>query len=221
MSDGRAVATSSTPPLKISSEGLLAFLRKRYHDEVPAIWSEQLARYTELLYRWNSRISLTAIPVEEFIELHLAECLLAADKIPLDAMRVLDFGSGTGLPGIPIQIARPELRVTLAESQKKKAAFLREAVRELGLNAKVHAGRVESMRLSEKFDLVALRAVDAMRDALSIARSRIEPGGRILIFTSEGQYNAILSKISEFEWQEPELIPNTKQRILLFGIARG
>ena len=93
----------------------------------------------------------------------------------------MDLGSGAGLPGIPIQIARAELRVTLAESQKKKAAFLREVVRELDLGgASVYAGRVENMPSATVFDMVTLRAVDKMGEAMQAALPRIRPphGGR-------------------------------------------
>ena len=93
---------------------------------------------------------------------------------------MLDFGSGAGFPGIPIQIVRPELRVTLAESQKKKVHFLREVVRELGLTgASIHAGRVEEMPASAVFDLVTLRAVDKMGEAMQAAIPRIRPFARL------------------------------------------
>ena len=122
-------------------------------------------------------MNLTAVrDPDVLVRLHLAECLRAAQRIPGGVETVLDFGSGAGIPGIPIQIACPELRVTLAESQKKKAAFLREVVRELGLGgASVHAGRVENMPLSTVFDMVTLRAVDKMGEAMQAAIPRIQP----------------------------------------------
>jgi 16S rRNA (guanine527-N7)-methyltransferase len=202
----------------VAPERLESLLRTRYPHQVRDIWTEKLAKYANLLYRWNSKVSMTSIPIEEFVELHIAECLLAARKIPKGAVRVLDFGSGTGLPGIPIQIARPELQVILAESQKKKASFLREAVRELGLcDTEVYVGRVEDMPDSQKFDLVALRAVDGMRGALSAAKLRIVRGGSCLVFTSRARENEVHSILPTLAWCPAELVPHTDQRILLLG----
>ena len=86
---------------------------------------------------------------------------------------MLDFGSGAGFPGIPISLCRPEIQVTLAESQGKKAAFLQEAVRVLGLAAKVHAGRAETA--ATRFDCVVLRAVDRMELAVQVASGLVGP----------------------------------------------
>ncbi len=92
---------------------------------------------------------------------------------------LLDLGSGAGFPGLPIQLARPSLRVTLAESQNKKASFLREVVRTLDLPTEVWADRVERMPEGRLFDVVALRAVDNPAVALELARLRLAPGGVI------------------------------------------
>ena len=73
---------------------------------------------------------------------------------------LLDFGSGAGFPGLPIALCRPEIAVTLAESQGKKSAYLREAVRVLGVTVMVHSARAEDLRTV--FDCVVLRAVDKM-----------------------------------------------------------
>jgi 16S rRNA (guanine527-N7)-methyltransferase len=81
---------------------------------------------------------------------------------------------------LPIQLLRPELRVTLAESQHKKASFLREAVRVLGLETEVWAGRAEV--LEEKFSVVTLRAVDNMEAAMAAARGLVEAGGWVVSF---------------------------------------
>jgi 16S rRNA (guanine527-N7)-methyltransferase len=98
---------------------------------------------------------------------------------------LLDFGSGGGFPGLPIQLLLPELRVTLAESQGKKASFLREAVRTLGLSTEVWAGRVEDMAAARVFDAVTLRAVDHMAAALVAARTRVAPGGLLVTLSAE------------------------------------
>src|SRR5882757_6584975 len=100
----------------------------------------RLATYGNLLLQWNARLSLTAIRDEaELVERHLMEGVFAAAHHP-EASAALDFGSGAGIPGIPIALCRASIHVTLAESQRKKAAFLQEALRRLGLRASVHAG---------------------------------------------------------------------------------
>ena len=139
-------------------------------------WSQiysQLALYLELILKWNTRINLTAIRApQEIVRRHFGESLFAGLHLgPCSSL--LDFGSGAGLPGIPIQLLRPDIPVTLAESRGRKAAFLREVVRALGLPTEVWAGRVESMPHSP-FDTVALRAVDEMDAAAAEAARRAE-----------------------------------------------
>ena len=105
----------------------------------------QLSNYLDLLLKWNARTNLTAIwEPEEIVRRHFGESLFAGRQVGA-AKTLLDFGSGAGFPGIPMQLLWPEMAVMLAESQGKKAAFLREAVRTLGLRSQVWAGRVEKM----------------------------------------------------------------------------
>jgi 16S rRNA (guanine527-N7)-methyltransferase len=149
----------------------------------------QLSTYLDLLLRWNERTNLTAIrEPEEIVRRHFGESLFAglhlASRVPHPAS-LLDFGSGAGFPGLPIQLLIPELRVTLAESQGKKASFLREAVRTLGLRTEVWDGRVEAMPPNRQFDVVTMRAVDRMEQALAAARLRVAPGGWLAILSSE------------------------------------
>ena len=94
---------------------------------------------------------------------------LASNSAPKS---LLDFGSGAGFPGLPIQLLLPELAVTLAEARQKKASFLHEVVRSLGLKTEIWADRVESMLPSRRFDVVTMRAVDEMRLAIPAAASR-------------------------------------------------
>ncbi|HTU50986.1 MAG TPA: 16S rRNA (guanine(527)-N(7))-methyltransferase RsmG [Acidobacteriaceae bacterium] len=197
---------------------------------LPAVAYPLLTRYLQLLTHWNQKMNLTAVRDKDIlVRLHVGECLRVAQRIPPEVETVLDFGSGGGLPGIPIQIARPELRVTLAESQKKKAVFLREAVRELGLSgALIHAGRVEEMPASVVFDLVTLRAVDKMADAMQATLPRIRRfdsarGGLCLVLTSRQEVAAVIASsldrtgFKNIEWAEPESIPATDQRVILLG----
>ncbi|HEY9127542.1 MAG TPA: 16S rRNA (guanine(527)-N(7))-methyltransferase RsmG, partial [Acidobacteriaceae bacterium] len=135
---------------------------------VPQELLPQLSAYLDLLVRWNARTNLTAIrDPEEMVRRHFGESLFAAQHLGSPAT-LLDLGSGAGFPGLPVALARPEIAVTLAESQGKKATFLREVVRTLGLkNVEVWAGRAEA--LPRTFHTVAMRAVDDMAVALAVA----------------------------------------------------
>ena len=139
----------------------------------PAAILPQLSDYLDLLLKWNARTNLTAIrQPEEIVQRHFGESLFTALHLG-NPDTLLDLGSGAGFPGLPIALLRPEMRVTLAESQGKKASFLREAVRALGVkNVEVWAARAETMQESLRFHTVTLRAVDDMASAIAAAAPR-------------------------------------------------
>lgn len=157
-------------------------------EGVPYALSERLisqfAAYLDLLVRWNSRTNLTAVRnPEQMVTRHLGESLFAGlclSPYLEQGAAVLDFGSGAGLPGIPIQILHPHIRVTLAESQGKKAAFLREVVRALELPSSVWSKRAELLPQEERFDVVMLRAVDNMENMREVGLGLLSPGGVLL-----------------------------------------
>jgi 16S rRNA (guanine527-N7)-methyltransferase len=178
---------------------------------------ERFELYLALLLKWNARTNLTSVrKPEEIVERHFAESIFAARRVPAEVKTLLDFGSGAGLPGIPIAICRPEMTVTLAESQGKKAAFLREAVRTLGVKAEVWAGRVEAMPEERVFDAVTLRAVDKMPAACRTAVGRLAEGGWIGIFATRATEEG-LRAISGIQWGEAAAIPGAEQAVLLEG----
>jgi 16S rRNA (guanine527-N7)-methyltransferase len=149
------------------------------------LWA-QLSVYLELLLKWNARTNLTAIrEPEEIVRRHFGESLFAGRQLGA-CKTLLDFGSGAGFPGVPIQLLRPEIKVTLAESQNKKATFLREVVRTLGLKTEVWAGRVEAMPPERRFEVVSMRAVDDIGVALREARGRVAAGGELMVLTTTG-----------------------------------
>ncbi len=149
--------------------------------------AEKFATYYELLEHWNSRLNLTAIrDPKGVLRRHFLECIFCALNLPKGIGTLLDYGSGAGFPGIPIALCRPEIRVTLAESQGKKASFLREVVRTLGIEADVHAGRVEKLPADRQFDAVTLRAVDKMAEAIAHATSRVAASGWLVVLASQG-----------------------------------
>ncbi|HVG28071.1 MAG TPA: 16S rRNA (guanine(527)-N(7))-methyltransferase RsmG [Acidobacteriaceae bacterium] len=141
----------------------------------------QLSAYLDLLVRWNARVSLTAIrSPEEMVERHFGESLFTGLRLQNrlePGAQILDYGSGAGFPGLPMQLLCPELRMTLAESQARKVAFLREAIRAVGATAEVWPRRVEEMPKDRRFSAVALRAVDRMETSLAVAEGRVGMGG--------------------------------------------
>ena len=171
------------------SEPAIASLLTPYLPQAPASILPQLSTYLDLLLKWNARTNLTAIrDPEEIVRRHFGESLFAGLHISAETKTLLDFGSGAGFPGLPIALLHPEIQVTLAESQNKKSTFLREAVRTLALsNVEVWPNRVETMAPTRLFNVVALRAVDDMAIALPAAKSRITPGGQLLLLTTANQ----------------------------------
>lgn len=178
----------------------------------------QFAAYLNLLVKWNARMNLTSVRAPgEIVGQHFAECLFAAEQIPKKTKTLLDYGSGAGLPGIPIAICRPQIAVTLAESQGKKAAFLREAVRTLALKAEVWAARVEQMPPERVFDAVTLRAVEKMPEACRTAVLRLAPGASIAVFATR-KTEPEIAAIDGIRWKPAVAIPGSQQRILMYGI---
>ena len=163
-------------------------------EQAGADLAKGMEAYLELLIRWNARTNLTAVRDREgILSLHLIECMACARILPADIGTLLDFGSGAGLPGIPIALCRPEIVVTLAESQGKKAAFLREAVRTIGFVASVHSGRAEL--ISTRFDCVILRAVDKMPQAIKAATGLVAPHGWLALMTTDSDLDHLKAGI--------------------------
>jgi 16S rRNA (guanine527-N7)-methyltransferase len=185
--------------------------------------ADKFGAYLSLLQRWNARVNLTAIRDEEgILARHFVESIACAQAIPVETVTVLDFGSGAGFPGIPIALCRPELKVTLAESQGKKAAFLSEAVRVLELTGgaghavKVHSGRAET--LGCLFDCVTLRAVDQMGLAVRAAVKLVRPGGWLVPMTTGAELESIQAVAGEcFTWNTPMSLPGGADRIVAMG----
>jgi 16S rRNA (guanine527-N7)-methyltransferase len=184
--------------------------------DLPAGACDKFRTYLELLTRWNQRLSLTAVrDPDQIIHRHFVECAFVAGHLPNDIADLLDYGSGAGLPGIPIAICRPEISVVLAEAHRKKASFLREVLRVLRVEAEVYDGRVEAMP-ERRFDAVTMRAVEAMELAIPLA---IERAKRYLVLlTTERAHLARGRAFQGLEWLEPISIPNTEQMVL--GIGR-
>jgi 16S rRNA (guanine527-N7)-methyltransferase len=174
--------------------------------------------YLSLFVRWSLKINLSAIRDEDAIlSRHFVESIACARALPAGIGTLLDFGSGGGLPGIPITICRPEIQVTLAESQGKKAAFLQEAARTLGIPVRVHAARAET--LTEKFDCVILRAVDKMTEAVSLGSGLVRTGGWLVLMTTgvELDRQTVAAGVG-FRWAAAVRLPGSADRLLALGM---
>ena len=140
-----------------------------------------LLAYLALLRRWNATYNLTAIrdPLQ-MVSLHLLDSLAMHPHVA-GLASLADLGTGPGLPGIPLALAHPGLRVTLVESNGKKARFLREAVRSLGLgNARVAESRAEALDEPGAHAAITARALATLPDIIAVGGHLVAPGGRLL-----------------------------------------
>ena len=139
-----------------------------------------LLQYLALLDRWNHTYNLTAVrDPREMVTRHLLDSL--AMHAFVEDGSLADLGTGPGLPGIPLAIAQPGLQVTLVESNGKKARFLREAVRTLGLgNARVAESRAEALDEPGAYDALTARALDTLAGIIKVGGHLLKPGGKLL-----------------------------------------
>lgn len=160
------------------------------------VLADPLLDYLALLVRWNRTYNLTAVrDPHEMVIKHLLDSLamhphldgIAAD--PATPARLADLGTGAGLPGIPLAIARPGLQVTLVESNGKKARFMREAIRQLGLrHVRVAESRIEALAEPGAHDAITARALATLPLIIELGGHLLRPGGRLLAM--KGAYPA-------------------------------
>lgn len=145
----------------------------------------KFSRYLDVLLAANEKMNLTRIDSREAAEAgHVGDALTLLPYLPRGAHRLADVGSGGGVPGIPLAIARPDAAVMLIESTRKKAAFLASAVAELGLsNVTISSRRAEQVGHSssrETFDVAVARAVAAMSFLAEWCLPLVKKGGKML-----------------------------------------
>ena len=144
----------------------------------------RLGQYLDLLLAANERMNLTRIVDRADAEVrHVADALTLLPLLPKGPHRLADVGSGGGVPGLPLAVARPDASVTLIESVGKKADFLREAAAELGLrNVAVFRGRAEDWprQSRDRFNVVTCRAVASLPKLLTWCRPLVTGGGVLL-----------------------------------------
>ena len=180
---------------------------------LPPATLEAAGSYLESLDSWRRRTNLTgALSAAELVE-HTLESILGAGLISQRAA-IVDVGSGAGFPGVPLAIARPDLRVALVEPRHKRAVFLRHVARVLPLpNVTVHEARIEDVA-EKSFDAVATRAVGALPDWLGDG-SLVHPGGALLAWTTEA--DNLAQTLPRFRLETVLPVPGSRRRqIALF-----
>ena len=150
----------------------------------------QLEHYYELLRRWNEKINLTALPLADYpaatIDRLIGEPAVASTLLADRPLECVDIGSGGGSPAIPLNIFRPQFRLTMVESKERKGAFLREAARDSGLpQARVLTARFEDLFLPDPADLITVRAVRLDGGLVSLIHRLLAADGRLLVFGAQ------------------------------------
>jgi 16S rRNA (guanine527-N7)-methyltransferase len=168
---------------------------------LPASVEEQLMKYTELLAKWNRTYNLTAVrdPLA-MVSHHLLDSLAVLPHLEFagERARLADIGSGGGLPGIPLAIARPQWRVALVEANDKKAAFLQQAKIELHLsNVEIQGRRVETWQPAERFGVVISRAFAELADFIAGCKHLLAAGGVIAAMKGKDP-RAEISRVTGF-----------------------
>jgi 16S rRNA (guanine527-N7)-methyltransferase len=184
---------------------------------------EQIQQYMRLLLAWNDKVNLTAIrdPLE-ILYRHFCESMYAGTAVPLEHGRLADIGSGGGFPGLPLKILRPQLDVTLVESNAKKGTFIAEVIRDIELSgARVLVSRYEE--LAEELtplDFVCSRAVGDFEPFLGWAASGHVAAPRAILWIGSSDLERVV-KISGWSWLEPIRVPQSLRRLIIVGSRKA
>jgi 16S rRNA (guanine527-N7)-methyltransferase len=205
--------------LQILNDGFIEQTLQVYGVSVSPELCPAIRTYVELLLRWNKKISLTAVTdPAEILRFHFGESMFAARQVPIRHGRLADVGSGAGFPAVPISMVVPELNCLLIESNQKKATFLAEIVRTLGLRqVEVFRGRMETLSGSaEKFDFSIARALGMHNEFLTWSLTHLNSAGKVIFWIGDQDASQIASN-RLWKWEAPSEIPGSKHRVLLIG----
>jgi 16S rRNA (guanine527-N7)-methyltransferase len=210
-------ASPTLPSVAVIRRALEEFKLPAYDDQIL-----QIQQYIKILLAWNDKVNLTAIrdPLE-ILYRHFCETMFAGISVPIERGRLADAGSGGGFPGLPLKIMLPGLQVFLIESNLKKATFLAEVIRELGLRgAQVLVRRYEE--LGEEIaplDYVCARALGEFATFLDWAHSERLAAKEVILWIGANDLGEI-QKIQTWQWREPIPVPNSLRRLLLLGARK-
>lgn len=210
------LANSKEPPL---SDASVARTLEPYGVRATPQLCNQIRRYIGILTKWNQRVNLTRI-VEpaQILARHFGESFFAASAVPISSGRLADVGSGAGFPGLALKLLVPDLEVVLIESNTRKAAFLREVIRELGIErAVVWRERAGDRDPGLPFDFVTSRAAGGWTGILSWARTAVGLGGRIVLWLGTADSERVRA-MPGWEWRKPVPMPGAYRTELVVGL---
>ena len=200
----------------------MAVIRRALEEFAIPAYDEQalqIQQYIKILLTWNDKVNLTAIrdPLE-ILYRHFCESMFASISVPIERGRLADAGTGAGFPGLPLKILHPGLQLFLIESNLKKATFLAEVIRELGLrDTQMLVRRYEE--LGEELaplDFVCARALGEFPKFLEWAHSDRLAAKEVVLWIGANDMPEI-QKVQTWTWREPIPVPNSLRRILLVG----
>jgi len=210
-------ATPTLPSMAMIRRALDEFKLPAYDNQVL-----QIQDYIRILLAWNDKVNLTAIrdPLE-ILYRHFCECMFAGLSVPLEKGRLADVGTGAGFPGLPLKILRPGLQVFLVESNLKKATFLAEVIRELGLReAQVLVRRYEELHEEiAPLDFVCSRALGEYSKFLDWAHSDSLAANQVVLWIGTNDLPEIRKNLG-WDWKEPIPVPNSLRRLILVGTKK-
>lgn len=203
----------------------MAMIRRALEEfKLPAYDDQvlQIQQYINILLAWNDKVNLTAIrdPLE-ILYRHFCECMFAGVSVSLEKGRLADAGTGAGFPGLPLKILRPGLQVYLIESNLKKATFLLEVIRELGLReAQVLVRRYEELHEEiAPLDYACSRALGEYPKFLEWARSDSLAAKQVVLWIGANDLPEIRKNVN-WEWQDAIPVPNSLRRLILVGTKK-
>jgi 16S rRNA (guanine527-N7)-methyltransferase len=183
-----------------------------------------LSDYVSLILKWNATINLIGPTTEASIwERHIADSIQLAEFLPPTATSLVDLGSGAGLPGMVLAIARPDLAVTLVDQDQRKCAFLTEVKSRLRMdNVFIVNKAIE--QVNDRFDVVTARALAPLLDLLALATPRLKAEGLALFLKGQGAGEELLQARSQWQFEAnlfPSLTANGGQILAIRGLIKN
>ena len=214
-----AWAVSSDVEAALVPAQVIATLRD-FQAGISESQAAHIADYVRLLLRWNEKVSLTTITTpQEILTRHFGESLFGARVAKIEAGRLLDVGSGAGFPALPIAMFAAGIRGTLLEPNIKKAAFLAEACRELGLVDRISVVRArleEFPAPAHAFDFMTSRAVRVTGEFLAKCSEMLSEPGKLVLWLGHEDVVSVRQNRG-WTWAEPTRIPGSERRFVLWG----